>query len=49
MLFLQIFLSHAAVFTPETETDIRAYINTSMNCRRIPGMTLAVVKGNTRF
>ena len=46
--FLLLFtLGYGAVFTPELEMDIRSFINVSMKCHHIPGMTLTVVKGKS--
>ena len=42
-------INYGAVFTPEFELDLRSFINTGMDCRRIPGMTLTVVKGKNFF
>ena len=36
----------ATLFTVDAERDVRSFINASMNCHHIPGMTIAVVKGN---
>ena len=38
-------VSQGVVFTPEFEAELRSFIDVSMDCRRIPGMTLTVVKG----
>ena len=38
----------AAVFSPESERDVHAFINSSMQCRHIPGMTVAIVKGRVK-
>ena len=40
---------YGAVFTPSEEMDIRSFINASMECRGLPGMTTMVVKGNYIF
>lgn len=37
--------SDGEVFPPTLEQKIRSYIEASMTCHHIPGMTLAVVKG----
>ena len=39
-------LSNGEVFSPEFEKDLKAYVEASMKCHHIPGMTLSVVKGN---
>ena len=33
------------MFTSSEEMDIRSFINASMECRGLPGMTTMVVKG----
>ena len=47
ILYLFIFLisSHAAIFTPEFQRELVSYIEDSMKCHHVPGMTLSVVKG----
>ncbi|KAH3727933.1 hypothetical protein DPMN_053879 [Dreissena polymorpha] len=35
----------AAIFTPEQEADIQSYVEKVLECRNIPGLSLAVVKG----
>ena len=50
-------LSNAFIFAPdkdglfdtEFKTKLRSFINISMECHHIPGMTLAVVKGEFQF
>ena len=42
-------LSYAAVFSPEFERKLNSYIEASMKCHHIPGMTLSVVKGRHFF
>ena len=37
------------VFKPEFETKLRSFINASMECHQVPGMTLAVVKGKIDY
>ena len=34
-----------AIFSTQFETALNSYIETSMKCHHVPGMTLAVVKG----
>ena len=38
-------LSHGAIFSADFETNLISYIETSMKCHNVPGMTLSVVKG----
>ena len=45
LLMLQFRINYGSMFTPEFETNLTAFINASMACRLIPGMTLTVVKG----
>ncbi|KAH3736628.1 hypothetical protein DPMN_043200 [Dreissena polymorpha] len=35
----------AAIFTPEQDADIQSYIEKVLECRNIPGLSIAVVKG----
>lgn len=46
LIFLQFLTVYSSIVTPEFETELRSFINASMECRLIPGMTLAVVKGD---
>lgn len=46
VLLLLVTPGYQDVFTPSLEANVRSFINASMECRRIPGMTLTVVKGN---
>ena len=49
LIFLQLLLQfqtiYSTIVTPEFEDELRSFINASMECRLIPGMTLTVVKG----
>ena len=53
MGFLAIFLfssscfsfCHASIFSPDFETKLQTFIDASIKCRHVPGMTLSVVKG----
>ena len=45
-LFIFLTLSQGAIFSPDFETKIVSYIEESMKCHNVPGMTLSVVKGN---
>ena len=44
-LLLQFRTIYSSIVTPEFEEELGSFINTSMECRFIPGMTLTVVKG----
>ena len=39
-------VAECAIFTPQEEMDITSYIESVMECRKTPGLTLAVVKGS---
>ena len=41
-----IFLADCAIFTPQEESDVISFVNSVMDCRHIPGLTLAVVRGS---
>lgn len=45
-IFIIIPLSNGELFTQNEESDVIAFVENVMNCRKIPGMNLAVVKGN---
>ena len=46
VLFVVLFIpSNGRIFSPDAERDIRAFVEASMKCHHIPGMTLSVVKG----
>lgn len=46
LLLLLVRPGYQNVFTPSLEANIRSFINASMECRHVPGMTLTVVKGD---
>ena len=45
-LFALFTLTQGAIFSADAEKRITSYVETSMKCHNIPGMTLSVVKGN---
>ena len=49
LLLLLVRPGYQNVFTPSLEANIRSFINASMECRHVPGMTLTVVKGKGHF
>ena len=46
LIFMLLFIpSDGRIFSPEIVRDIRSFVEASMKCHHIPGMTLSVVKG----
>ena len=45
LLLTSCITGHATVFDQDVEQKVKSYIDVSMKCRNIPGMTLSVVKG----
>ena len=48
MLFTMVSTGDSAVLTSEFEATLDSFIQTSMKCHYIPGMTLAIVKGMSK-
>ena len=43
-----IHVNEAAVFTTEFEVELQHFVETTIQCRHVPGLTLTVVKGKLR-
>ena len=44
-LFLLLSVSHGTLLQPEVKARVQSFIEASMKCHHIPGMTLSIVEG----
>ena len=49
VLFTMVSTGESAVLSSEFEAALDSFIQTSMKCHHIPGMTLAIVKGLSKL
>ena len=44
-LFLLLSVSHGTSLQPEVKAKVQSFIEASMECHHIPGMTLSIIEG----
>ena len=47
-LFLLLSVSNGTLLQPEVRARVQSFIEASMKCHHIPGMTLSIVEGKIR-